>query len=129
MWASLSASHGKLSQGKLVRVFLMIKNSFDNLDRISRMGQFVSFTSIVAGGMFTLGAMLLLLAKGTGDPTVEAIVLVASLVIATIAIGLGAGSVPYTLMGELFPPEYRTLGSCVVLVVRSTFSTCLLCQS
>ena len=93
------------------------------------MGQFVSFTSIVAGGMFTLGAMLLLLAKGAGNPTVEAIVLVASLVIATIAIGLGAGSVPYTLMGELFPPEYRTLGSCVVLVVRSTFSTCIVRQS
>ena len=93
------------------------------------MGQFVSFTSIVAGGMFTLGAMLLLLAKDKGDPTVEAIVLVASLVIATIAIGLGAGSVPYTLMGELFPPEYRTLGSCVVLVVRSTFSTCIVRQS
>ena len=71
--------------------------------------------------MFTLGGMLLLLAKGSGEPAVEAIVLVASLVLATVAIGLGPGSVPYTLMGELFPPEYRTLGSCVVLVVRSFF--------
>ena len=69
--------------------------------------------------MFTLGAMLLLLAKGSGNRTVEAIILVASLVLATVAIGLGPGSVPYTLVGELFPPEYRTLGSCVVLVVRS----------
>ena len=85
---------------------------------MSRVGQFVSFTSIVAGGMFTLGAMLLLLAKGSGNPTVEAIVLVTSLVLATVAIGLGPGSVPYTLVGELFPPEYRTLGSCVVMVVR-----------
>ena len=89
--------------------------------RISRVGQFASFTTIVAGGMFTLGGMLLLLAKGSGDPAAEAIVLVASLVLATVAIGLGPGSVPYTLMGELFPPEYRTLGSCVVLVVRSFF--------
>ena len=88
--------------------------------RISRVGQFASFTTIVAGGMFTLGGMLLLLAKGSGDPAAEAIVLVASLVLATVAIGLGPGSVPYTLMGELFPPEYRTLGSCVVLVVRSS---------
>ena len=90
---------------------------------MSRVGQFVSFTSIVAGGMFTLGAMLLLLGKGSGDPEVEAIVLILALVLATVAIGLGPGSVPYTLMGELFPPEYRTLGSCVVLVVRSSDSS------
>ena len=83
------------------------------------MGQFVSFTSIAAGGMLTLGAMLLLLAKGLGNPMVEAIVLVTSLVLATVAIGLGPRSVPTTLLGELFPPEYRTLGSCVVCVVRS----------
>ena len=87
------------------------------------MGQFVSFTSIVAGGMFTLGAMLLLLGKGSGNLALEAIVLILALVLATVAIGLGPGSVPYTLMGELFPPEYRTLGSCVVLVVRSTDSS------
>ena len=68
--------------------------------------------------MFTLGAMLLLLAKESGNKTAEGVVLVVSLVVATIAIGLGPGSVPYTLMGELFPAEYRTLGSCVVLVVR-----------
>ena len=85
---------------------------------MSRVGQFVSFTAIVAGGMFTLGAMLLLLAKESGNKTAEGVVLVVSLVVATIAIGLGPGSVPYTLMGELFPAEYRTLGSCVVLVVR-----------
>ena len=68
--------------------------------------------------MFTLGAMLLLLAKESGNKTAEGVVLVVSLVVATIAIGLGPASVPYTLMGELFPAEYRTLGSCVVLVVR-----------
>ena len=85
---------------------------------MSRVGQFVSFTAIVAGGMFTLGAMLLLLAKESGNKTAEGVVLVVSLVVATIAIGLGPGSVPYTLMGELFPAEYRTLGSCMVLVVR-----------
>ena len=83
------------------------------------MGQFVSFTSIVAGGMFTLGAMLLLLANGSVNPTLGAIILVASLVLATVAIGLGPASLPYTLVGELFPPEYRALGSCVVLVFKS----------
>ena len=93
------------------------------------MGQFVSFTSIVAGGMFTLGAMLLLLGKGSGNPALEAIVLVLALVLATVAIGLGPGSVPYTLMGELFPPEYRTLGSCVVLVVRSVDSSVSYCAT
>ena len=93
------------------------------------MGQFVSFTSIVAGGMFTLGAMLLLLGKGSGNPALEAIVLVLALVLATVAIGLGPGSVPYTLMGELFPPEYRTLGACVVLVVRSVDSSVSYCAT
>ena len=89
-----------------------------NCFRIFRVGQFFGFTAIVAGGMFTLGAMLLLLAKESGNKTAEGVVLVVSLVVATIAIDLWPGSVPYTLMGELFPAEYRTLGSCVVLVVR-----------
>ena len=86
-----------------------------NCFRIFRVGQFFGFTAIVAGG---IGAMLLLLAKESGNKTAEGVVLVVSLVVATIAIDLWPGSVPYTLMGELFPAEYRTLGSCVVLVVR-----------
>ena len=86
-----------------------------NWFRIFRVGQFFSFTAIVAGG---IGAMLLLLAKESGNKTAEGVVLVVSLVVATIAIDLWPGSVPYTLMGELFPAEYRTLGSCMVLVVR-----------
>ena len=86
-----------------------------NWFRIFRVGQFFGFTAIVAGG---IGAMLLLLAKESGNKTAEGVVLVVSLVVATIAIDLWPGSVPYTLMGELFPAEYRTLGSCVVLVVR-----------
>ena len=44
-----------------------------------RVGQFVSFTSAVAVGMFTLGAMLLLLSQGSGNQKFEAIVLVTSL--------------------------------------------------
>ena len=86
-----------------------------NWFRIFRVGQFFGFTAIVAGG---IGAMLLLLVKESGNKTAEGVVLVVSLVVATIAIDLWPGSVPYTLMGELFPAEYRTLGSCVVLVVR-----------
>ena len=84
-----------------------------------RVGQFVSFTSVVAVGMFTLGAMLLLLSNGSGNPTAEAIVLVAALVLSNIAMALGAGSVSYTLLGERFPPEYKTLGSVVVVIIRS----------
>ena len=94
-------------------------------NRMPRVGQFVGFTSAVAVGMFTLGAMLLLLSKGSGDPTVEAIVLVASLILANVAMALGAGSVPYTLMGELLPPEYKALGGCVVMTARFVyFNTC-----
>ena len=84
-----------------------------------RVGQFVSFTSAVAVGMFTLGAMLLLLSQGSGNQKFEAIVLVTSLVLACIALALGAGSVSFALMGELFPPEYKVLGSVVVFTARS----------
>ena len=84
-----------------------------------RVEQLVSFTSAVTVGMFALGAMLLLLSKGSGDPTVEAIVLVASLVIANVATALRAGSVSYPLLVELFLPEYKTLGSVVILTASS----------
>ena len=38
--------------------------------------------------------------------------------VTTIAYGMGVGAVPYTMVGELFTPEHRTLGSCLAQVVR-----------
>ena len=41
--------------------------------------------------------------------------------VATIAYGMGVGAVPYTMVGEVFTPEHRTLGSCLAQVVRWVF--------
>ena len=46
------------------------------------------------------------------------ICLVASLQVGTIAYGAGVGSIPYTMTGEVFTPEYKTVGACVVQSVR-----------
>ena len=35
-----------------------------------------------------------------------------------MAYGAGVGSVPYAMVGEVFTPEYKTLGAAVLLVVR-----------
>ena len=42
------------------------------------------------------------------------------LLVACVSYGLGVGAVPYTMIGEVFPPQYRTLGSCLAQVVRTT---------
>ena len=43
--------------------------------------------------------------------------------VTTIAYGMGVGAVPYTMVGELFTPEHRTLGSCLAQVVRWVFAS------
>ena len=43
--------------------------------------------------------------------------------VTTIAYGMGVGAVPYTMVGELFTPEHRTLGSCLAQVVRWVYPT------
>ena len=53
-----------------------------------------------------------------GTSPVLAILLVASLQVGTIAYGAGVGSIPYTMVGEVFTPEYKTVGTCVVQSVR-----------
>ena len=44
--------------------------------------------------------------------------MVSSLLVATTAYGMGVGAVPYTMGGEGFTPEHRSLGSCLAQVVR-----------
>ena len=53
-----------------------------------------------------------------GTSPALAILLVASLQVGTIAYGAGVGSIPYTMVGEVFTPEYKTVGTCVVQSVR-----------
>jgi hypothetical protein len=67
--------------------------------------------------MVCLGAMLLLLSQRPGDLAVQA-GLVASLLVGTTAYGLGVGAIPYTMVGEVFTPEHRTLGSCMAQATR-----------
>ena len=54
-----------------------------------------------------------------GTSPVLAILLVASLQVGTIAYGAGVGSIPYTMVGEVFTPECKTVGACVVQSIRS----------
>ena len=106
--------------------------SHKNVIRMNRVTQFVSFTAIVSISMVCLAVMLLLLDQGTEHPVavqvtfypnpffllIQKVGLVASLMVATIAYGMGVGAVPYTMVGEVFTPEHRTLGSCLAQVVR-----------
>ena len=113
---------------------------------MNRVTQFVSFTSIMSISMVCLAVMLLLLAQGTqypvavqvilntpffypGDCETQQVGLVASLMVTTIAYGMGVGAVPYTMVGEVFTPEHRTLGSCLAQVVRwvSPTSSAFIC--
>ena len=85
--------------------------------RMNRVTQFVSFGCLMSASMFSLGAMLLLLSRRPGDLAVQA-GLVASLMAGTTAYGLGVGAIPYTMVGEVFTPEHRTLGSCMAQATR-----------
>ena len=38
--------------------------------------------------------------------------------VGTVAYGAGVGSIPYTMVGEVFTPDYKTLGACMVQSVR-----------
>ena len=44
--------------------------------------------------------------------------LLATLLSASISYGLGVGAVPYTLLCELFPPHYKTVGACLAQLTR-----------
>jgi len=86
--------------------------------RMNRVTQFVTFTSIMSVAMFFFGAMLFLMARGFDDQLLVQVGLVSSLLVATTAYGMGVGAVPYTMVGEVFTPEHRSLGSCLAQVVR-----------
>merc|ERR1711974_94120 len=78
--------------------------------RMNRVPQFVSCNSVMSVSLFCLSGLLVLLQTG----------LLLALLLACVAYGLGVGAVPYTMIGEVFPPQYRTLGSCLAQVVRTT---------
>ena len=85
---------------------------------MNRVTQFVTFASVMSVSMFCLGAVLLLMSKGLGDPVMLEVGLVTALMFATTAYGLGVGAIPYTMVGEVFTPEHRTLGSCMAQILR-----------
>ena len=87
------------------------------MSRMNRKPQFVTFSSIMAVGMVVLASMVVLMNLGWTSTWVPA-GLIASLLLTTTAYGTGVGAVPYTIVGEIFTPEFRTLGSCMAQVVR-----------
>jgi len=88
------------------------------MDRLDRVPQFVTFSSIMAVSMSCLGAMVVLLEQGVGPVVVEQVVLLASLLLATTAYGLGVGAVAYTMLGEVFLPSHRNMGTAMAQLVR-----------
>ena len=87
------------------------------VSRMNRVAQFVIFSSIMAVGMVVLAYMVVLMNLGRTSAWVQAS-LIASLLISNTAYGMGVGAVLYTIVGEIFTPEFRTLGSCMAQVVR-----------
>ena len=85
---------------------------------MNRVTQFVSFASVMSVSMFCLGAVLLMMSQGLGEPVMLEVGLVTALLLATTAYGLGVGAIPYTMVGEVFTPEHRTLGSCMAQILR-----------
>ena len=53
-----------------------------------------------------------------GESSELLVMLVVALEVGCVAYGAGVGSVPYAMVGEVFTPEYKTLGAAVLLVVR-----------
>ena len=83
------------------------------------MSQFVSCNSVMSASLCCLSGLLLLLANNESSVLIQA-ALLSALLLACVAYGLGVGAVPYTMIGEVFPPQYRTLGSCLAQVVRTS---------
>ena len=46
------------------------------------------------------------------------VLLIISMQIGTISYGTGVGSIPYTMVVEVFPPKFYIAGSCIVQGVR-----------
>ena len=86
--------------------------------KVNWVTQCVTFASIMSVSMFCLGATVLLRSQGQGDPVMLEVGLVTALMLATTAYGLGVGAIPYTMVGEVFTPEHRTLGSCMAQILR-----------
>ena len=86
---------------------------------MNRVPQFVSCNSVMSASLCCLSGLLVLLASNQSSILLQFGVL-SALLLACVAYGLGVGAVPYTLIGEVFPSQYRTLGSCLAQVVRTT---------
>ena len=87
------------------------------VSRMNRVAQFVTISSIMEVGIVVLASMVVLMNLGWTSTWVQAS-LIASLLLTTTAYGTGGGAVPYTIIGEIFTPEFRTLGSCMAQVGR-----------
>jgi len=85
--------------------------------KLNRRPQFMFFSSIMSAAMFIFGVALMLIGQARAS-THAGLLLVGSLFVGTVAYGAGVGSIPYTMVGEVFTPDYKTLGACMVQSVR-----------
>merc|ERR1712126_584344 len=68
--------------------------------------------------LFFLGGVLFILSQGSPATILLQMGLITSVIVTSTSYGLGVGSIPYTMVGEVFIPEHKTLGSCIVQIVR-----------
>ena len=86
---------------------------------MNRVPQFVTFSSIMSASLLCIGTILASVTELSGKTGFQA-VLLASLMVATTAYGLGVGAVPYTMLGEVFRPRHRCHRSIVPLHTITT---------
>merc|ERR1719350_224158 len=92
--------------------------------KVQRRPQYMFFCSLMSAAMFTFAAALILMPGDARTVSTDSssvslgVMLVVSLQVATVAYGAGVGPITYTMVGEVFMPQYKTVGACVVQSVR-----------
>merc|ERR1712013_110692 len=72
----------------------------------------------MSAAMVVFGILLKYLTEAPEKSVVVQVLLIVSLQVSTMAYGAGVGSIPYTMTGEAFTPQHKTLGACCVQSVR-----------
>ena len=98
-----------------------------------RKPQYIVSAFIMGVAMFSFGGILKLLNEGIKENKTYQLIklahleeksswlqvlLIVCLEVGAIAYGAGVGSIPYTMAGEVFTPECKTMGICIVQSVR-----------
>jgi len=87
------------------------------MGKVKRRPQFVICSFLMGIAMSSFAICLQIIGDGEAS-LLQQIWLISSLEFAAVVYGAGVGVVPYTLIGEVFTPENKTKGACLVQSVR-----------